>query len=211
MKKLIPLFLIFLTYVPFAHAQEENGGTLQTLDGTVYSPEYCSFTAAFPEEPYITKQCENEAEESCYNLISYTKVFEGLSAAVNFEIICNPSTPDFFNQFTPEVMTNTVKAMTEGILIESYETQTHEGDGFRLAGLLGKGRKGLYDTIYIAQVWSAEDSLMSVEAEMSGEQNDEADKLFATILGSIGPSKRINAKEETTESQETPVNTAPSP
>ncbi|MGH1404486.1 MAG: hypothetical protein ACRBDL_09600 [Alphaproteobacteria bacterium] len=196
MKKLIPLLLAILVYAPLAHAQEENGGTLPKLEGKVYSPEYCSFTALFPEEPYITKQCENEAEESCYNLISYTKVFEGLSATVNVEIICNPSTPDFYNQFSPEVMKSTVQAMTEDIVIEAFETQAHQGKGFRLAGLLGQGRKGLYDTIYIAQVWSAEDSLMSVEAEMSGEQNDEADKLFASILSSIGPSQYVGSEKD---------------
>ncbi len=168
-----------------SHAQSEDEQP-KKMEGTVYSPEYCSFSAQFPEEPFIGKKCETEAEESCYNLISYTKVFEALSASINFEIICNPSTPEFFTQFTEDVMKRTVKEMTKDAVVESYEVMTREDVNYRQASLVGQGKKGLYDTIYIVQIWLTEGSIMSVQAEMSGEQSEEADELFAKILGSIG-------------------------
>lgn len=174
---------VFFTTPSFAQDEMEPP---KKLGGTVYSPEYCSFSAQFPEEPLIAKHCETDAEESCYNLISYTKVFEGLSASVNFEIICNPSNPEFYNQFTEDFMKRTVEQMTKDAVVESYEVMTRENEDYRQASLVGQGKKGLYDTIYIVQIWLTEQSIMSVQAEMSGEHSDEADDLFAEILKSIG-------------------------
>ncbi len=185
MKYLFALFTITLSLPVIAQDKLETKG---------YSPDYCQFTATFPEEPYITQQCEGESKDTCYNLISYTKVFD-VKSTVRVEIICNPSTHEMYKAFTPKVMESTVRAMTKGTVIETYEISSRQEDKYRQTGLLGKARKGLGDTIYIAQLWVAENSIMSVEAELMGEQSAEADLLFAQILSTIGFAKDIKGGE----------------
>jgi hypothetical protein len=167
--------------------------TPHKLESKKYSPDYCEFTANFPEEPIVNNYCEKEDDPTtCYNLISYTKVLE-LASTINVEIICNPATPEMFAEFTPAVMEDTVNEMTKKNTVEIYDINTREEEGYRQTGLIGKGRKGLDDTIFLSQLWISEKSIMSVEAEMSGVQTDEADHLFADILKSIGYKKEIEA------------------
>lgn len=167
-----------------APASPETTGQTQ-LDTPKYSPNYCQFTAQFPEKPYITHTCEGKTADTCFDLISYTKVF-GLSTTITVEIICNPSTPAMYKEFTPKVMEDTVRTMTKGSVIEAYEIASRQEDAYRQSGLLGRGRKGLSNTIYIAQLWIADHSIMSVKAELIGEQSAESDQHFADILRSIG-------------------------
>jgi hypothetical protein len=167
--------------------------TPHKLESKKYSPDYCEFTANFPEEPIVNNYCEKEDDPTtCYNLISYTKVLE-LASTINVEIICNPATPEMFAEFTPTVMEDTVNEMTKKNTVEIYDINTREEEGYRQTGLIGKGRKGLDDTIFLSQLWISEKSIMSVEAEMRGVQTDEADHLFADILKSIGYKKEIEA------------------
>ncbi len=187
MIKYFTAFFILVFALP-ATAQDK-------YDSKDYSPDYCQFTATFPEEPYITKHCEGESKDTCYNLISYTKVFD-VKSTVRVEIICNPSTPAMYKEFTPKIMEKTVRAMTKDVIIEAYEVNSRQEDEYRQAGLLGKARKGLGDTIYIAQLWVAQNSIMSVEAELMGEQSAASDELFAQILNTIGFAKDIKKSDK---------------
>ncbi len=181
-------FLILLCIHP-AFAQEK-------LKTPKYEPDYCQFSAKFPNEPYITKRCDGDDKSTCYDLISYTKVFDDVQTSVRVEIICNPSTPAMYKEFDEKVMKSTVHAMTKGSVIEAYEVNSRQEENYRQAGLLGKGKKGLEDTIYIAQLWIADKSIMSVEAELIGKQSEESDKVFADILRNIGFTKDINKDEK---------------
>ncbi len=187
MKKQIIYFLLICILSTPAMAQEK-------LDTPKYEPDYCQFTAKFPDEPYITQRCDGNDKSTCYNLVSYTKTFD-MRSSIRVEIICNPSTAEMYREFTPKVMESTVRAMTKGLVIEAYEVNSRQEDEYRQAGLLGKGRKGLDDTIYIAQLWIANKSIMSVEAELIGEQSEASDKVFAEILRNIGFTKRLRTKE----------------
>lgn len=209
-KQVFLSFFALLVMTSYVLAQEES----EKLETLKYSPDYCQFTASFPEEPNVSHRCEGETEDTCYNLISYTKVID-LSSTVSIEIICNPTTPGMYEEFTEEVMDRTVRAMTSETVIQTYEVNTRQGDGYRQTSLVGQGRKGLYDTIYMAQLWVADGSIMSVEAELSGENNEAADALFASILRTIGFTKEINApaqaQTETEETTETAPVTTPAP
>ncbi len=192
---MIRYLIAFITIITFS---------LPTLaqdkyDSKNYSPDYCQFTATFPEEPYITEHCEGESKDTCYKLVSYTKVFD-VKSTVRVEIICNPSTPEIYRSFTPKVMEATVKAMTKDIVVDIYSIETRQEDKYRQTGLLGKARKGLGETIYIAQLWVAQNSIMSVEAELMGEQSDDADKLFAQILRTIKFADNISKNDKSTAS-----------
>ena len=156
-----------------------------------YQPEYCDFTAAFPEEPIVSQQCEKEGDEStCYELVSYTKVFE-MSSTVSVNIVCNPVTPEMYEYFSTEVMENTVREMTKESVVETFNVSSSEKENYRLTGLVGQGKKGLHDTLFIAQLWLSENSIMSVEAEISGQKHSAADELFAGILNHVGYAKEV--------------------
>ncbi len=175
---------LFLLTINAASAQGK-------LTGTRYAPDHCDFMAEFPEDPHITKQCENPDDEStCFDLVSYTKVFD-LNATVRFELVCNPSTPELYEEFKPAVMENTVRAMTKETIIEAFELNTRETDNYKQTGLLGKARRGVDETLFIAQLWITEKSIMSVEAELIGLQRDDSDALFAQVLQSIGYKSEI--------------------
>lgn len=171
---------------PAAVEEETSAEAIEIAPAFEYSPDYCDFTASYPEQPLMNKHCEDPTKpETCFALSSYTRVFE-LSSTVRVDVICNPATPAMFEHFTPEVMEKTVRAMTKDSIIEEYKVSGNEKEGYRQTGLVAQGRKGLDKTLYIAQLWVSDSSIMSVEAELSGEQRPEADQLFAKILGNIG-------------------------
>ncbi len=165
------------------------------LDNKIYKPDYCDFFAEFPTEPLKGRRCETDDDSKCYDLVSFTKVF-GLSSTVRFDIICNPADEQLFAEYTPEVMKKTVIEMTKGNVLESYEPQVQEEKNYRLAGIIGRGRAGMGDTIFVAQLWVGKKSIMAVEAEMMGEQTPEADDLFASILKTIGYDESPEEKAE---------------
>ncbi len=165
------------------------------LDKNIYKPDYCDFFAKFPTEPLKGRRCETDDDSKCYDLVSFTKVF-GLSSTVRFDIICNPADEQLFAEYTPEVMKKTVIEMTKGNVLESYEPQVQEEKNYRLAGIIGRGRAGMGDTIFVAQLWVGKKSIMAVEAEMMGEQTPEADDLFASILKTIGYDESPEEKAE---------------
>lgn len=190
--------LALLTLSTPAHAEGEY----------VYSPNYCDFAATFPEEPRVSKMCEEKDPTACYDLVSYTKVFDMVST-VQIDIICNPSTEKLYNGLTKEKMIETVKNMTKDTVLHTNDTNARDGDGYREAGLVGLSRMGMDDSIYIAQLWSAKGSLMSVKAQLIGQQLDASDQLFAKILRTIGYKAELNAPAPAPKGTETkPAETA---
>lgn len=160
-----------------------------------YSPEYCDFFAAFPEDPLVLSQCEDENDATtCFDLISYTKVF-GLSSTVKAQLICNPATTEMYDHFTTEVMEGTVRTMTKDKVVKEINVESREEKEYRQSGMVAQGRQGLNDTLYIAQLWVAQNSIMSVELELMGEQTAAADQLFANLLRNIGHIKEIKGEE----------------
>lgn len=155
------------------------------LETQVYEPEYCDFFATFPGEPIKSRRCEQEAPDRCYDQISYTKVF-GLSSTVRAEIICNPLPEGAYDDYTPEVLKQTVESMALGEVMQGYEPNVVEEANFKQAGMIGRGRAGMGDTVFVAQIWVGRRSILAVQAEMMGEPSEEADAHFAEILRSIG-------------------------
>ncbi len=166
--------LLILSSRP-AHAQEPSS----------YSPEHCEFTITFPSEPYKTRRCDDQAkQETCYDQISYTKVY-GLSSTVNFRVICNPINEEVYSHYSGEVMEATLKAMTNRSVVQTFDTSFREEEHFKQAGLVGEGLSGRTSTIYIAQLWIGKTSAFSVEAELIGEAAETPDKLFSDVLRSV--------------------------
>ncbi|MBI1300991.1 MAG: hypothetical protein GC137_04940 [Alphaproteobacteria bacterium] len=202
------LFALLLLFPLAAIAQESTEVEApHKLEGKQYSPEHCDFAVIFPEEPLQSRRCETDAPDTCFDLISYTKVFD-LSASIRVDIICNPSTPEMYEKFSQPVMENTVRAMTKKSVLEAFEINSKQNEHYRLSGLLGKGQKGLEETIYVAQLWVSKNSIMSVEAEMSGESSPEVDRAFAQVLlgiGYKGKEAQESEKEPTASPELTPA------
>lgn len=181
---------------PTAPPQPQTEIEPRKLDTPNYSPDYCQFTVTFPTEPYMTQKCDDPNDaNTCFNLISYTQVFD-LDTTVRFEIICNPANPAMYDQFSEKVMEDTVAAMVKDTVIETYNISSQQQEKYRHTGLVGLARKGLDESLLITQLWVADKSIMSVQAEISGVQRDDADQLFADVLNTIGFEQDIKAAQE---------------
>ena len=182
---LCSLWLVFSFPV---FAQEEAPVDEKTAEkpdpALTYSPDFCEFSVTFPDAPYTSRRCEDEEKTRCYDLVSYTQVYE-MSATVNFRIICNPVDPSVYKDYSAEVMQGTLRAMTRQTVTQEINSAFREEDGYKQAGLVGEGRAGRTPMIYIAQLWIGRQSAFSVEAELIGVAHEAADTLFGDILKSV--------------------------
>lgn len=194
---MLRLLLVLLLIPTLSYAEEKAPST--------YGPDFCEFSITFPSEPYKVRRCEDELKnERCYDLVSYTQVYE-LSSTVNFRVICNPIGDEILEAYSPEVMQATLKAMTKKSVVQEFNTSFREEKKFKQAGLVGEGLVGRTPTIYIAQLWIGEKSALSVEAELIGEPMPEADTLFRDVLITVGHKDDIaaaSASEDEEDAQE---------
>lgn len=166
-----------------------------------YSPDFCEFEVRFPSEPYTQRQCDKPGtQEKCYDLVSYTQVFD-MASTVNVRVICNPIDQNIIDTYNNDVMKATLQAMTKPSVTQTFETSIHEDEKgrYKQAALIGEGKVGQLPSIYIAQLWIGKKSAFSVEAELIGEELEEADTLYSHILKSV---KFSEAKAEPEESEE---------
>lgn len=193
------ILLLFCLLPGFALAEEPS----------TYSPEFCEFSITFPGEPYKVERCDEDNAGQCYEMVSYTQVYD-MIATVNFRVICNPVGEEVKNKYSGEIMESTLKAMTQGNVIQTFDTSFREEEKYKQAGLVGESKVGNIPTIYIAQLWIGGQSALSVEAELIGEAHDEADQLFSDILKSVHYIEEDKETEETvTEDETEPKNLNP--
>lgn len=150
-----------------------------------YGPDDCDFSITFPGEPYKEKRCDEDAKGECYNLITYTQVFN-LDSSVSIKVICNPLEKELYDKIYDEKFMKSSLALTvKDRNITEVQTMFNDRGGYKQAGLLGQTVVGRTSGIFISQLWASPTSVFFVEAEMVGEQMDAADKLFADILRSV--------------------------
>jgi len=185
------LALLAMTFIYLPAFAEEKETTEATEEETVedpsvtYSPDFCEFGITFPEEPYKSQHCEGDDRSQCYDLISYTQVYE-LTTTVNFRVICNPINEEVFAAYSPAVMETTLRALTKNSVVEEFDASFREEEDYKQAGLVGEGYVGRTPTIYLAQLWIGKQSAFSLEAELIGDPAGDADKLFSEVLKSVG-------------------------
>lgn len=151
-----------------------------------YAPEGCEFKVAFPEKPYITQKCTSGADKKCEEIVSYTKVVD-IETSVNFRVICSPATAAQVADYSDEDMRGTVEQMMTDANLEPNEADVVEEDGIRSATVVTIAERGEREIFYTAQIWVGEKSIMSLEGDMSGPQNEAADKIFTEILKNTSP------------------------
>lgn len=150
---------------------------------SIYSPQPCEFSVAFPEEPTSEHSCDAPGNQ-CYERASFTQVFN-LGTTVSIKATCNPINEDIRARYSEDVIKATLQAMTKDKIVETYEMNVIDQGSHIIAGLIGEGRIGLTESMYLAQIWIGEQSALSLEAEIIGDANPEADLLFQQILQSI--------------------------
>lgn len=188
------LLLLFLT-AP-THAQEIDNKTLgnKTLgdimsettlpEGAVrHAPEKCDFELTFPSAPHTAQRCP-DGKKSCYDFTSYTMVYD-VTTTIEISVTCVPSTPEQYKRYTEPVIATALKGMISHSRIENHEINTREEGDIRQGSLLGSAQRGKQNSIYNAQIWVGQNSIMTVESKLIGPFHSEADTIFKKILSSL--------------------------
>ena len=195
MKYLLTALLLFITSPALAEEFE-------------YEPEGCEFSVTFPSEPYTSRRCEDNTQDRCYDLVSFTHVID-MAATVSFRVICNPVADSVYEQYTPDVMKATLSAMAKRASLDTFDASFRETPDYKQAAIVGEGIAGQTASIYISQLWIGRESALSVEAEMIGDQHPEADELYTSILRTIGFDRETDDDEDDDEAKEEEENEAP--
>jgi hypothetical protein len=168
-------------------AEEESRSTKDPewlAKGSVYSPEGCEFQIVFPEQPYQTKRCDPiEKDKNCSDMTSFTRVY-GIDSTLTFNVTCTPTQGDMYDQYDDNVMRTTLSGMTRSMNLEQSQTGFMPLKEAKMAVLLGSGKteNKQDDLIYTAQLWIGHKSVFTMEGELRGKYQQDADLLFAQIL-----------------------------
>ena len=149
-----------------------------------YAPANCDFRIDFPSAPLRGKRCDPDDASRCNDVTTYTHVF-ALDATVDVTVTCNAAEPNMYEHYSGEVMRAALGGMVGKGKLDSFQTSYKQFDDAKQATLIGTGKQGVSDKIYIAQLWIGHKSVFTVEAQMLGQNNQDANDMFAGILKSI--------------------------
>lgn len=183
------LFLSLCLILP-AHAQEqekkEEIKTQEKQESTplpfTYEREYCDFSISFPEEPTAEQKCDET--EQCYEIISYAQIVD-VSSSIHFRVTCNPAEEGTKDQYSEAIMRQTLKSMMGGHDLEIHKISSKEFPHAKHAGLLGFGMREQNEKMLLLHLWIGENSIFTLEAELSGPENETINKTLAETLRSI--------------------------
>ncbi len=148
-----------------------------------YAPEICEFQMVFPGQPHKSKRCPN-GPQNCTDFTSYTMVYD-VTTTIEVSVTCVLSTPKQYKSYTEPVIATALKGMVERGNISEHEINTNEDGDVRQGSLLGTAKRGKQHSIYNAQLWIGQNSVMTVESRLTGPEHPEADTIFGEILSSI--------------------------
>jgi hypothetical protein len=152
-----------------------------------HKPASCDFQIAFPEKPFIEQKCVRKNNQSdCHDVVSYTKA-AGVESSLNIRFSCRTLGAQEKEQLSDTALNAALEDMVASNNLETTGVQLQQQDGYRSASVIGFGKKGNQDVIYNAQMWVGSTSLMTLEADMTGKQNEKIEKEFSTILKSVTP------------------------
>lgn len=170
----------------FLETNEENI-TPEVDTSYRFAPDTCDFEITFPEEPYTSRRCP-EGTGKCYQLKGYTMVYD-MRTTIDVSVTCVPSNPENYERYSELVMRAALKGMAPRAQIDSFDISFDDLGTHRHGSLNGQGGRGSQAKIYSAQLWSGQNSLMTVEAKLVGQSHPEADAVFSEILRSLHPKK----------------------
>lgn len=163
----------------------------------VVSPPGCDFQITFPEKPYNSTRCPEGGNGQCYDLARYTMVYD-MSTTVDVRFSCNKLMPGQFEQYNEQVSRMALNGMAARNNVRESTTNFSQDNQVKRTVLSGAGVSGQQDKIYIAQIWTSPQSILTLEAELIGPQHHQADAVFGEILRSIQVKETETAKEPAT-------------
>ena len=149
-----------------------------------YAPENCDFEMVFPSEPHQETRCTKSIPPNCSTLTSFTMVYD-VTTTVEVSVTCASSSPEKYASFTEPVIATALKGMVKRNRVTEHEINTLEKDDVRQGSLLGATKRGKRNSIYNAQLWVGQNSVLTLEAKLIGPRHDKADNAFGEILGSV--------------------------
>lgn len=163
-----------------------------------YEPETCEFKISYPEKPYIEQKCTTGDKKICSEVVTYTKVISA-DTSVNVRVTCNQHDAKELENYSPDIMKETIKHMASQAKMSVRDVNSGEVAGYKSASAVNLGERGGRDIFYTAQVWIGKTSIFTLEADMTGPQDHDADKLFTDILKSMQPKNLIEGGKGTKE------------
>lgn len=163
-------------------AEEKTEEAKPEIAPGYYSPDYCDFEITFPEKPYLAQKCLPDGK-TCYNLYSYTMVYD-LHTTVDVSVTCNKSSPAEFKRYNEGVMKAALTGMIAERNLDNHTISYREDKVTRSASLSGTGTTGSQPKIYTSQIWVGQNSVFTVQAELVGGEHKDADTTFSQILQS---------------------------
>lgn len=162
-------------------------------DDYTYAPNGCELRIVFPEEPGVSQICDPSDMKKCHERAMYARVLTA-DSSVRITAICTPAEPGMMERYSGDVMNFTLESMAKPY-VDHVKSGFNEHKFAKQSVVLGnKKQPDGSETIYMAQLWIGQKSVMTIEGVVTGKQSDTADTLFATILKSVHH-----------ESQETPA------
>lgn len=150
----------------------------------VHAPAGCDFRIDFPEAPATGERCNPENPKDCYAVFTFNKIF-AIDSGISVTATCNKAEKGMLQRYSGEVMQYTLETMAKNNATE-YETGFADHGDAKAATLLGsRSMPDGTDKIYMAQLWISENSVLTIQAEITGPQTPETDTMFVGIMKSI--------------------------
>lgn len=156
----------------------------ERADQFIYAPESCDFEITFPSEPLTAKRCPRGPRDQCFDVSSYTMVYE-LATTLDVSVTCIKSSPTAYKKYSEPVIRTALEGMIDGADIEEFRINTQEIEDVRQGSLIGSGAYNNQSRIYNAQLWVGQNSILTLEAKLIGVKSDQADAEFTQILKSL--------------------------
>lgn len=174
-----------------------------------YAPKDCEFNMTFPEAPADGKACDRENPKDCHFVSTYTKIYD-VSTGMRINVTCSAAEAGMMSKYSGQVMQYTLGAMAKEH-IDTKDSQTAFEDlGYAKQAVLMGSKKQVdgNDSVYMSELWIGKKSVLTIEGEMTGPANEEADKLFAHIMKSVRTAASDKPATKTDEKTESKTETA---
>lgn len=171
-------------------------GVVHAADIT-YTPEGCEFRMTLPEAPSTAEACNPDNPKECYRTGRFTRVY-ALDSMLKISTTCNAAEKGMMDRYSGEVMAFTLKTMSKGKVDEPESGYQELAYAKQALIMGGKKLDDGTETLYMAQLWIGKKSVFTVEGEVTGAANDEADALFTAIMASIRHESQDEAQGDKT-------------
>ena len=165
-----------------------------------YAPDGCEFHMTFPEQPADSKACDAANPQSCHRVSTYTKIYD-VTTGMRINVTCAPATPSMMEKYSGEVMQYTLGALArDRVDKEQAQTAFEDLGTAKQAILMGaKKQEDGTESVYMSELWIGKKSVLTVEGEMTGPANQDADTLFAHIMKSVRQEGKDKPAAETSD------------